>query len=56
MEGSEHYQPGVEVGGGRFEIIKKLGEGGMGGVCLAKDSMLDETVAVKFLSPQMGHD
>ena len=27
MEGSEHYQPGVEVRGGRFEIIKIFGLG-----------------------------
>ena len=27
MEGSEHYKLGVEVGGGRFEIIKIFGLG-----------------------------
>ena len=56
MIGSEQYQPGAEFGGGRFKIIRKLGEGGMGIVCLADDTMLHETIAVKFLSPQLGHD
>ena len=56
MVGSEHYKPGVEVGGGRFKIIKKLGEGGMGVVCLAEDAMLGDKLALKFLSPQLGND
>ena len=46
----------MEVGSGRFKIIKKLGEGGMGVVCLAEDSMLGDKLALKFLSPQLGHD
>lgn len=56
MIGGEHYQPGIEFGGGRFKIVKKLGEGGMGIVCLAEDATLHENVAVKFLSPQLSHD
>ncbi len=56
MIGGDHYQPGVEFGGGRFKIVKKLGEGGMGIVCLAEDATLHENVAVKFLSPQLSHD
>ena len=56
MEGSEHYKPGVEVGGGRFKVIKKLGEGGMGVASLAEHTMLGDQLALKFLSPQVGHD
>ena len=39
-----------------FEIIKKLGEGGMGSVYLAKDKMLARKVAIKFLNPLLTAD
>ena len=55
MNGGEYYNP-REVGGNRFKIIKKLGEGGMGVVCLAEDSMLGDKVALKLLSPQLSND
>ena len=32
----------------RYEIIKTIGEGGMANVYLAKDTILDRDVAIKF--------
>lgn len=37
----------------RFMIRNQLGEGGMGLVCLAYDTRLDQQVALKFLSPRI---
>ena len=40
----------------RFEIIRLLGEGGMGQVYLARDPVTDTHVAVKILKPQAAVD
>ncbi len=39
-----------------YEIIKSIGKGGMGEVYLARDTILDRKVAIKFLPEEMQRD
>ena len=41
---------------GPYEIIARLGAGGMGEVWSARDTRLDRSVAVKILSPELARD
>ena len=41
---------------GRYEVIRPIGAGGMGRVCLARDTQLCRQVALKFLAPLLTRD
>ncbi len=46
----------TQLVGGRYEIVRKIAEGGMGAVFEAKHHMTKKTVALKVLFPHIGKD
>jgi serine/threonine-protein kinase len=41
---------------GRYQVVKKLGEGGMSYVYLARETATNDTVAIKVLSPKLSNE
>ena len=41
---------------GRYNILLKLGQGGMGAVYLARHKTLKRFCVIKVISPQLAHD
>ena len=52
--GVDHMRPGDRLG--PYEVLAKLGEGGMGEVYKARDTRLDRTVAIKVLPAEISGD
>lgn len=54
-EKRDWFSPGTLISN-RFTILKRIGKGGMGVVCLAHDTRLEKDVALKFLAPKFHLD
>lgn len=52
---AQRYHVGTTIAG-RYLVERPIGEGAMGAVALARHVSLDETVAIKFLRPELRRD
>lgn len=49
-------QPGMLIGGGKFALLRRIGEGGMGEVFEAEDTLIGRRVALKVLYPHLAEN
>src|SRR5688572_20428395 len=52
---AERFHVGATIAG-RYSVERPIAEGAMGAVALARHVSLDETVAIKFLKPELRRD
>jgi eukaryotic-like serine/threonine-protein kinase len=56
QDGAQGRHAGSSVAGGRYQLRRLLGEGGMASVYLAYDSVLERQVAIKTLHSELGRE
>ena len=56
MQSNKHQLPAGMVIGGRYHIVRHIGQGGMAHVYLADDQLDKQSVAIKIMNDDLAHD